>query len=78
MPPGQPPDDSLATTDDLRRLEQQVRELLARLEHLEREHKMQFTRLAQLQADVDVIHAGLKPVDRGPYTGHDRRRSSGT
>ena len=30
MPPGQPPDYSPATKDDIRRLEQQLRELLAR------------------------------------------------
>ena len=74
MPPDRR-DPSHTPPDDVRRLDQQIRELQARLEQVEREHRMHFTRLAQLQADVDVIRARTTSKPGQPYAGPERRRT---
>jgi hypothetical protein len=66
-----PPDHPFATRDDLRRLE-----LL--IEQMRHDLDVQFTRIAQLQADLDLIRgawAKVKPAD-APYIGPERRGKS--
>jgi hypothetical protein len=74
MPSG-PPDPTVATRADIERLERQISDLRTALDTHAKDLKMQFTRLAQLQADVDVIRARIRPPSEGPiYSGPERRR----
>ena len=61
-------------TDDKRRLEQLIAALQTTVDSITRDQKVQFTRIAQLQADIDVIRSAwskLKPAD--DYKGPERR-----
>ena len=67
------PDQPLATRDDIRRLERLIDEL-------HRQQDVHFTRMAQLQADIDMIRGAWSkvkpPPDAEPYSGVERRRAS--
>ena len=74
------PDSSVAPRDEVRRLEQQLAELRETLAAVLRDQQVQFTRIAQIQADIDLIRAAWSKVkDRDPidptYTGPERRRT---
>ena len=76
MPSGSP-DPAVATRADIERLERQMADLRTALESHKKELLMQFTRLAQLQADVDVIRANLHPRQdpkTQAYRGPERRQ----
>jgi len=55
-------DPSLATRDDIYRLERQIEALKAALERHDREIQMHVTRMGQLQADIDVIRAAWTKI----------------
>ena len=79
MPASPAPDEPLATRDDLRRLESELAELRDAVARLLREQQVHFTRMAQLQADIDLIRSAwskIKPPDvtGASYTGPERRR----
>jgi hypothetical protein len=52
----------ITTRDDIRHLEQQVAELKAAIDHITHDLHVQFTRIAQLQADNDLIRAAWSKV----------------
>ena len=58
MPPSPLNHQAVATSEDIRRLERQIADLSAALERQAHDLNVQFTRMAQLQADVDVIRGG--------------------
>ena len=62
-----PPDHPFATRDDIRRLEQLIEEMRHDLD-------VQFTRIAQLQADLDLIRGAWSKVK--DYAGPERRRAA--
>ena len=64
-------DEPLATRDDIRRLERTIEQLRQALD-------VQFTRIAQLQADLDLIRGAWNKLEspKDLYTGPDRRRKS--
>jgi hypothetical protein len=61
-----PADQPLATRDELRRVERQI-------ENQQKQLDVQFTRIAQLQADIDLIRAAWTRVKSEPYKGPERR-----
>ena len=68
----------LLTRDDLRRLEKELAALRSSLEQIVQDQQVQFTRIAQLQADIDVIRGAwvkLTPeTSKGQrYAGPERR-----
>ena len=58
MPPSPLNNPAIATSEDIRRLERQIADLGAALERQANDLQVQFTRMAQLQADIDVIRGG--------------------
>jgi hypothetical protein len=80
LPSAPTPDSSVAPRDEVRRLEHQIAELREMLAAVLRDQQVQFTRIAQIQADIDLIRAAwskLKepdPIDP-TYTGLERRRT---
>jgi hypothetical protein len=78
--PSAPTPDSPVASREVRRLEQQLAELREALDAVLRDQQVQFTRIAQLQADIDLIRAAWSKLeDRDPidptYTGPERRRT---
>jgi len=85
-----PPLDHLPVTrDDFRRLEQLIAALQVAVEGLTHAQDIQFTRIAQVQADIDVIRrpsakltagSGTPPSPKSPtsppYAGVERRLSA--
>jgi hypothetical protein len=75
-----PSDQPLVTQDDIRRLEKQIAALQALLDRFGHDQGVQFTRIAQVQADIDLIRGAwtkvTAPADRAgqPYTGPERRQ----
>jgi hypothetical protein len=79
-----PAPDSVPTTrDDLRRHEELIAALQKAIDRMARDQEVQFTRIAQLQADIDLIRRAwnkippatettLSPKHR-TYTGPERR-----
>ena len=77
-----PPADS-STRDEIRRLNTLIAGLQEAIDNLAHTQDVQFKRIAQLQADIDVIRGTLtkrratdgdKPPDkRSPYAGPERR-----
>jgi hypothetical protein len=66
------------TRDDLRRLEHEIATLRATVEQVVKDQQTQFTRIAQLQADVDLIQGARARVKAEPqkgqrYVGPERR-----
>ena len=55
VPPVPPTDSALATLDDIRRLEELIAALQAAMDRITRDQEIQFTRIAQLQADIDLV-----------------------
>ena len=80
MPSAPTPDSSVTPAEVVRRLERQLAELREVLDAVLRDQQVQFTRIAQLQADIDVIRGawsklkGPDPIDP-TYTGPERRRT---
>jgi hypothetical protein len=80
LPSAPTPDSPVASRDEVRRLEQQLAEIRETLAAVLRDQQVQFTRIAQLQADIDVIRgtwSKLKdpdPIDP-TYIGPERRRT---
>ena len=50
-----PNDHPFATREELRRLEDRITERVRLLDPVIRDQKIQFTRIAQLQADLDLV-----------------------
>ena len=50
-----PSDQPLATREDVQRLQAQIAELVKLLDRVAHDQQIQFTRIAQLQADLDVV-----------------------
>ena len=68
-----PSDQVLATRDDdIRRLEGRIAELVRLLDAVIREQKTQFTRIAQLQADLDLIRGVWTRLPSGAETTEDK------
>jgi hypothetical protein len=82
--PTLPADAVPVTRDDLRRLEQELANLRATVEQVVKDQQVQFTRIAQVQADIDVIRSAwskVRPETSTPakaerYVGPERRLSS--
>jgi hypothetical protein len=69
------------TRDDFQRLERLTADLQATLKQIVHDQEIQFTRIAQLQADIDMVRGAwtkLTPPAKRPddpqYSGQDRRR----
>lgn len=63
--------------DDLKAVRRQLTELQATLDQIARDQQVQFTRIAQLQADIDLLRAAwanIRSTDAQPYAGPDRRK----
>jgi hypothetical protein len=73
----------LATREDVRRLEKMLAALQLTIDELRRDQAVQFMRIAQLQADIDVVRGAWSKVPPASdatsaqpprkYTGPDRR-----
>jgi hypothetical protein len=72
------PDQHLATRDDILRIQRQLAELRDFIDRIMHDQQVQFTRIAQLQADIDVIRGARSQIQSPPpspvYEGPDRRR----
>ena len=67
-------------SDNIQELRQQVAELKAALDKIAREQDVHFTRIAQLQADIDLIRAAwvnVKPPDTAVANIGERRKADG-
>ena len=83
MPAVPPTDSALATRDDIRRLEQLITAFQTAMDRITHDQDVQFKRIAQLQADIDLIRSAwtkIPPASEAPesskrrtYTGPDRR-----
>ena len=67
-----------AARDDIQRLEREIQELRTVLDQHHRELAVQLTRIAQVQADLDLIRAAWTKVRAAdvPYSGSERRRKN--
>jgi hypothetical protein len=76
MPAVPSPDDPLATRDDIRRLNQQLAQLRETLAAITHDQQVQFERIAQIQADIDLIRGAWAKTSTSDetYTGPERRR----
>jgi hypothetical protein len=79
--PTPPTDAATVTRDDLRRVAQEIDSLRGTVEQMAKDQQVQFTRIAQLQADIDVVRSAwtkLKPETRSSqtYAGPERRLTS--
>src|SRR5687768_5136019 len=82
--PAVPPTDSaLATRDDIRRLEELIAALQRAMDRIVHDQEVQFKRIAQLQADIDLVRGAwtkitatgeeTTPAKRRTYVGPERR-----
>jgi len=82
--PAVPPTESaLATRDDIRRLEELIAGLQKAMDRIVHDQQVQFTRMAQLQADIDLVRGAwtkmaaageeTTPAKRRTYAGSERR-----
>jgi hypothetical protein len=63
--------------DDLATLRQEIAELKATVDQIVHDQQIQFTRIAQIQADLDLVRgvwSQLKAAPDVPYTGPERRK----
>jgi hypothetical protein len=77
------PDSPLATRDDIRRLEAMIVALKNQIDRVVHDQDVQFKRIAQLQADIDLVRGAwakmaaraeaTKPSKRRTYVGLERR-----
>ena len=56
------PEQSLATRDDIRRLEAMIGALTKTMDRIAHDQDVQFKRIAQLQADIDLIRAAWSQI----------------
>ena len=83
MPAVPSPDSPPATQDDIRRLEHLITALQAAMDRIVHDQEVQFKRIAQLQADIDLVRgAWTKTKESGEekiaakrptYIGPERR-----
>jgi hypothetical protein len=76
-------DSTPATRDDIRRLEELIAALRVAMERITHDQDVQFKRIAQLQADIDLVRAawakrapdsgGTESSKRPSYAGPERR-----
>jgi len=81
MPSIRSADEPLATRDDIQRFERQLAEIRATLKQVEHDQQIQFTRIAQLQADMDVIRSAWAKIESPissdkQYSGPERRKTA--
>jgi len=85
--PADPPADSgLATRDDIRRLEELMGALQKAMERIVHDQEVQFKRIAQLQADIDLVRGAwtktaasaeeTTSAKRPTFVGPERRRAA--
>ena len=76
MPAVTPTDSALATRDDIRRLEELIAALQKAMDRIVHDQLVQFTRMAQLQADIDLVRgAWTKMAATGEETQAAKRRT---
>jgi hypothetical protein len=66
-----------AMPDDLAALRQQLAQLQATVDQIAHDQQIQFTRIAQIQADLDLVRGAWNQLTAAPdvpYTGPDRRK----
>lgn len=83
MPAVPPTDSALTTRDDIRRLEELIAALQKAMDRITHDQEVQFKRIAQLQADIDLIRSAWTKIPpaseatesskRRPYAGPERR-----
>ncbi|HET9264867.1 MAG TPA: hypothetical protein VFO14_17585 [Vicinamibacterales bacterium] len=83
MPAVPPTDSALATRDDIRRLEELMRVLQKAMDRIVHDQEVQFKRIAQLQADIDLVRGAWTKTaasaeettsgKRPTYVGPERR-----
>jgi hypothetical protein len=84
VPAVPPPDSAPATRDDIRRLEDMILALKKEVDRIVHDQDVQFKRIAQLQADLDLVRGAwtkmaaaaeeTTPADkRRTYAGPERR-----
>jgi hypothetical protein len=75
--PAVPPTDAvLATRDDIRRLEHLIAALQTTMDRIVHDQEVQFKRIAQLQADIDLVRAAwAKAASESEATESSKRRT---
>jgi hypothetical protein len=64
-------DELFSLREDIRRLERLIADLTGIVQEVQKDQRVQFTRIAQLQADLDLIRAAWSKVK--PSDAPDRR-----
>jgi hypothetical protein len=64
MPSVPPFEEPVVPRDDIRRLEQMITQLATTVDAIKKDQNIQFTRIAQLQADLDLIRAAWGNIER--------------